>query len=231
MDRYTLTLSKAQIEQQSGVQISDNYSSRYNAAPTQELHIILDEQPEKTSVLFWGNTPDWSKKKSLSQNQFMSDSGKIGQGGALEKIVSAHRCLVPADGFYIWKSISKKGRVPYRVTKSDKSLFYFLGHWEEYENEKGQEIKAFKMISSPAPASLSSIADDVPLIIEPDEGLDWFEVDDVSAYLNTLRTAMGKVSFDYYPVSPKIESAENDSEDLINHVAPSDQFGNYTLFD
>ncbi len=229
-ERYTITAKAEEIKKRFDVAVPSSYSSRYNAAPTQILPIITNESPEGLSFFYWGLIPSWSKNNSISQKLINARGETLGEKASFKTALKHRRCLVIADGFYEWKAIGKKTKVPYRIKLVNDELFSFAGLWEEFEDDQGEMMHTFTIVTTEANQTISQIHDRMPVIFKKDQEKLWLD-DSLTAeeHLELLKPVSSDL-VKMYSVSPQVNNVRNDYADLIRHTPPADQFGNYTLF-
>ncbi|MDQ3393586.1 MAG: SOS response-associated peptidase [Bacteroidota bacterium] len=226
--RYSLTAKAETLAQRFNIEVGENYHARYNAAPSQILPIITSENPEGFSLFFWGVVPEWSKNKAISPKFYNVRAEMIKEKTSLRNALQSRRCIIPADGFFEWKSISKKSKVPYRVTLQNKEIFAFAGLWEEYENESSEMVHTFTIITAAATAAMSELSDRMPVILSPEAEKVWLnESSGIEDLINVLHPAE---NIDFHTVSALVNSEQNDRPEVIRPAPAIDQFGNYTLF-
>ena len=230
IERYTIASSQQQIEERFGVSFPDSFQPRFNAAPTQALPIItLGNAIIKQ--FYWGTEPHLSKNKRIASKLINAPVNQLTEKHFYKNALKSRRCLVLADGFYVWKSISKKGQVPYRVALESKSLFAMAGLWETYENMEGARLGTFALITQPAPVSIQKITADIPVILDSSNEQTWLQstlgIEECLALLNKSSPP----NFTSYAVSPFVNNLANDGANLLSPAPPADQFGNYSLFD
>ena len=229
--RYSICLNKEALEKRYSVKTSDDYHPRYNAAPSQLLPVISNTNPDSISYFYWGQIPDWSKNKTISEKLIHANIELTGQKMSFRRNVETRRCLVPADGFYIWKSLGRKSKIPYRVILNSGEAFSFAGIWEEYDDENDQAVTTFKIITTNANQVVGEIQDFMPVLLTAEKERIWLDnhtaVDDLLA----LAVTYPGEKMTKFTVSPKINSAEIDNPSLIQAAPAADQFGNYSLFD
>ncbi|MFZ9981739.1 MAG: SOS response-associated peptidase [Cyclobacteriaceae bacterium] len=229
INRYTITSDGEALSDRFSAEISSHYKPRYNAAPSQLLPVLTSDQPEGFSWFYWGLSPDRSRNKAISERIINRSAEDLIKKTAYLKSLAAHRCLIPADGFYFWKQVGKKTHVPYRALMQEKSVFGIAGLWEEFETEKGEIHHTFAMITCAAPQGLSGIIERVPLILTETEEKIWLK-SPYESEVKKLLTEFRDWNFDYYSVSPAIEQEARDLPSMLLHTPPADQFGNLTLF-
>ena len=229
--RYSISLSKDALEKRYSVKATTDYRPRYNAAPSQLLPVIANTAPETISYFYWGQIPDWSKNKTISEKLIHANIELMGQKISFKRNVETRRCLVPADGFYIWKSLGRKSKIPFRVILNSGEAFSFAGIWEEYQDENDLNVVTFKILTTAANPVVGEIQNFMPVMLTSENEKSWLNnqlsVEELLAMLDTYPgDKMTK-----FTVSPKINSAEIDEPSLLQAAPAADQFGNYSLFD
>lgn len=229
--RYTIVTKAEEIKARFNVDVPDVYKPRYNAAPTQILPVITNEHPEGLSFFHWGLIPSWSKNKSVSQKLINARMETLQEKATFKYALQKRRCLIPADGFYEWKASGKKTKIPYRIQLTNSELFSFAGLWEEYEDDNGENVHTFTIITTAANTTLSKIHDRMPVIMTQENEKIW--LDDKASNDDHMKILLpyDADKMVMHPVSPKVNNVNNDNPELIIPTPPADQFGNYTLFD
>lgn len=228
--RYTLVKPAKEISERFGVEVGKQYQPRYNAAPTQLMPVITADASEGLSWFHWGLVPAWSKDKAVSQKLINARAETIDEKASFRNALKRRRCLVPADGFYEWKSVGKKSRVPYRITLLQEELFAFAGLWEEYEDDEGQMIHTFTIITTEANPALQSLHGRMPVILSKKAEKDWLNLQLEQEELKALLTPYPASKTRLYTVSSQVNNASQDAPSMIAPAPAADQFGNYTLF-
>jgi putative SOS response-associated peptidase YedK len=231
IDRYSIGASKAKINERFHSEVLDNYAPNYNASPTQLLPVIMHSSPQGVSTFYWGNLPRWSKNKALAEKIINVHAETILEKAALKRGMMKSRCLIPADGFYAWKKVGKKTTIPYRFVLTDSDLFSFAGIWEEFEDEDGNELHTFSMITTTANELVASVQERMPAILTQATEKIWMDPESSESALMNLLQPYPADKMNYYPVSPRILDISVNVPSLIIPTPPADQFGNLTLFD
>lgn len=99
--------------------------------------------------------------------------------GVLEKKTfresMAHgRCVIPAKGFYEWSTQKEK----YRFTRSDSPVLFMAGCFRQFGG-----TDRFVILTTAANASVSSVHDRMPLVLERQEVEDWILDDACVEYI------------------------------------------------
>lgn len=228
IDRYSLAADADQLQAFFSVDPHGLGKPRYNAAPAQLLPVITLGSPG-LSHFYWGTAPEWSKNKPIGEKIINTRREQIVERPTIKKQMMKQRCIVPSDGFYGWKRIGKKTAVPYRFELKPKGLFAIAGTWDEYDDEEGNMIYTFVMITVPSMGISAGVNERMPAILTEDERAVWMNAESTEEQLlECLHPFDGKLEM--FSVSPKIADVKADDATMIIPAPPADQFGNLTLF-
>ena len=99
----------------------------YNIAPAQEVAAILTKDGNRLlQRLRWGLVFSGSSRNTPAPINARMESLRDKPG--FRRLLTACRCLIPADGFYEWqKTADHHSGTPYRFTLKDNELFAFAG--------------------------------------------------------------------------------------------------------
>ncbi|MEM7550828.1 MAG: SOS response-associated peptidase family protein [Bacteroidota bacterium] len=223
MNRYSLSIPKKDFSDFFKIEPEVNYKARYNIAPTQEC-LVIDQNGSLVSDFFWGNTPEWANGKTLSQKQIGIDIQK-----ADSILKRSKKCIIPADGFYLWKLIGKNEKIPFRFTQKTYEPFALAAIQESYENNSENMITIFRILFDTNHPENEYYKSSFPLIITLDKLEDWLNSD--ASSIQKFAEVSRSLQYESYSVTPQIENAQLDNPQLIHHIPPANQKGNYTLFD
>ncbi len=228
--RYSLGKRKIELEERFQAEMLTDFNPRYNIAPTQLLPVITSASPKGFSFFYWGITPDFGNNRPVSQKLINAKSETINDKVSLKNAFQKRRCIIPADGFFEWKTLGKKTRIPYRFALRDEEVFSFAGIWDEYESVGGEIKHTFLLLTTSPNETVAEVHDRMPVILSREMEKVWL---DSYAKEDDLMKALRPLSPDLmisYTVSPLVNSIQNDSPALIRRTSPMDQHGNYTLF-
>ena len=212
--RFTVTADAEELEERFGARVDKNqYNKRYNAAPSQQLPVITNSDQENVQFLKWGLIPFWAKEEKIGYRLINARAETITEKPSFKYAVQERRCLVLADGYYEWMKTAE-GKVPYRITLNDASLFAFAGIWEEWEAEDGRDVKSFSIITVPASDAIRDIHDRMPAILTPEEENNWIREMPTTETEKMLKSYNGELTS--IRVSNLVNSPKNDSEKVLN---------------
>ncbi|HEX8059617.1 MAG TPA: SOS response-associated peptidase [Cyclobacteriaceae bacterium] len=228
IDRYSLTAAADKVGSFFSIDPHGLEIPFYSAAPAHLLPVVTLGSPG-LSHFYWGTAPEWSKNKPIGEKIINIHAEQIGERPTLRKQLKKSRCIIPADGFYGWKKIGKKSAVPYRFELKPRAVFSIAGVWDEYDDEEGNMIHTFMMITVPSTESVAEISERMPAIMTQDETAVWMNSDSTEEQLLSCLHA-SEWKFESFSVSPRIADPNANDATMIIPVPPADQFGNLTLF-
>ena len=228
--RYSISVSASSLAERFKIDVPEAYRPRYNASPTQILPVITNENPDGVSFFYWGLIPKWAKNKAISTKLYNTKTETLLEKASSSKSLQLRRCLIPADGFFDWKNVSKKRKVPYRFVVQKPEIFAFAGLWEEYEDEEEGMVYTFSIITTGANRITSEMNSSMPAILSQANEKKWLD-NSLSAeeWMNMLQPFPND-QMSSFTVSSLINNPENDRPEILKPAPAADQFGNYTLF-
>lgn len=221
--RFTLTV--AELEAYFGPFEGTPMPPRYNIAPTQEVAVIRQLEGKRLlAPMRWGLIPAWAKAAKGGPSLINARADTVAEKPAFRSAFKLRRCLVPADGFFEWRTEGKK-KVPVYFKMRDGRPFAFAGLWEHWHGAEG-DINSFTLITTEPNSVVAPVHDRMPVILPPDQYDRWLdpELRDPAALQPLLRPYPGEAMMGY-PVSTRVNKPIDDDPSLLE---PEGQLG---LFD
>jgi putative SOS response-associated peptidase YedK len=173
--RYTIALPAIDIAALLDLLTPDfDFEPRYNAAPTQRLPVVSNDAPRRLQSYRWGLVPAWAKDPSIGNKLINARAETLAEKPAFRTALAQRRCLVPATGFYEWKS-GPLGKVPQHIRLASGGLMTFAGLWESWKDGEGREIRSFALITTTPNALMAPIHDRMPVVIAPEDRERWLQ--------------------------------------------------------
>jgi len=215
--RYRLSRRKQILEEYfASVSGEEEWSPRFNIAPTQSVPVIRQNSKEpvrELSLVRWGLIPSWAKDPSAAAKMINARSETAGTKPAFRDALKYRRCLIPADGFYEWQRTGK-AKQPYCFEVNDGQLFAFAGIWDRWRDGSGRTVETCSILTTTPNAVTSTVHDRMPVILDPD-GYDlWLDpgMKDVSVVSELLKPYDARL-MRCYLVSTRVNSVANDDEE------------------
>jgi putative SOS response-associated peptidase YedK len=222
--RYRLSRRKQIIADNfDSTPFDDDWSPRYNIAPTQPVPVIRQHpnEPERVmSLMKWGLIPLWAKDVSVAARMINARSETAHTLPAFRDPMKFRRCLVPADGFYEWQKTGK-AKQPFCFEVNDCELFAFAGLWDRWKDSNGQWIKSCSILTTTPNAVTAAIHDRMPVILNRDDYELWLDpgMKDAVTVAELLRPFDARI-MRCYPVSHRVNQVQNDDAECARAVAP-----------
>jgi putative SOS response-associated peptidase YedK len=221
--RFKLSRRKQIIEQyfDTAADWQDDWSPRYNIAPTQPVPVIRQNPKEpirQISQMRWGLIPNWAKVPSIAASTINARSETAATKPAFHDPLKFRRCLIPADGFYEWKRTGT-AKQPYCFEVNEGELFAFAGLWDGWKDASGQWIKTCSILTTVPNAVTANIHDRMPVILDRESYDLWLDpgMQDVAAISELLKPYDPRL-MRCCPVSTRINNVANDDEECSRPV-------------
>ena len=218
--RYSLTRRQQEISERFGLdQILGEFAPRFNISPTQNVPVILQVDGKKTMEAFqWGLVPSWVKDLKAAKPMINARSETLIEKPSFKSSLIKRRCLVPADGFYEWKT-SGKSKTPMFIHCTDDRLFAFAGIYAERKNEDGTKMRSFSIITCAANDTVSPVHDRMPVILPPELESRWLdpELQDPTELVQILNPFPNEL-ITMHQVSRDVNSAKTDAAHMVEPI-------------
>jgi putative SOS response-associated peptidase YedK len=192
--------------------------NRFNAAPSQLLPVITNQDPDQVQYFSWGLVPHWAKEKNYKHKSINARAETLTEKPMFRQLVNQKRCLVPSDSFYEWRA-TPTGKQPYRILLKDEGLFCFAGLWDEWADpETGEVLDTFTIITTEANALMRALHERMPVLLHPEEEAEWLSSEQANEHLLSLLKPYPSEEMKAYPVSPLVNSPANDSPEVLEPV-------------
>jgi putative SOS response-associated peptidase YedK len=189
---------------------------RYNIAPTQQIAVI--HQVDDTFVMTdmkWGLVPSWSKTPSTTYATFNARAETLAEKPVFRSAFKHRRCLIPASGFYEWKT-EDKHKFPFYFTLESGDEMAFAGLWEQWTGADGAMLNTCTIIVGTANALVGEVHDRMACILRPDDFKDWLNPKENSNFLSAmLANPYPAALMKCWPVSTTVNSSRSEGHQLI----------------
>lgn len=171
---FALKAPPAKLASYFGLDEVADFAPRYNIPPGTDIPVIR-QSPEHRRVLHllrWGLVPHWSKDPSVGAKLNNARGESVAEQPSFRDAFKRRRCLIPADGFYEWKTEGKI-KLPYYISLKSGEPMAMGGLWESWK-PPADEIQSLvrpydaeAMQAWPVDRRVSKAADDDARLIEP----------------------------------------------------------------
>lgn len=185
--RYTLHANPEVVALQFGLDEVLAFEPRYNIAPAANVLLVRNK---RATLAHWGLRRKFANLRAETLAQKFPDPYRDG------------RALVPASGFFEWKSTGRQ-KQPFYFFPSDGALLALAAIYEQ---------GTFTLITTEPNATMRNVHDRMPVIIARKDYGAWFEGED------GLLGPAPDDALNAHPVATAVNQAANDSPRLLEPV-------------
>ncbi len=213
-----------------------DYEPDWNIAPTKPVRTVVnrplraaDGTPATTPtrqlrVMSWGLVPSWAKDRKTQGRMFNARVESVADKPAFRTAYAKRRCLVPADGWYEWRTIDGPDgpvKQPMYMTPPDGHSIAFAGLYEFRRDGQAPTLSTCTIITTPSVGALAEIHDRMPLVLPRSGWARWLDpqVSDPAELLAGWDEAAGE-QLELRPVSSVVNSVDNNGAELIEFAEP-----------
>lgn len=214
--RYSIGTPLATLRKRYGAVIPKKQKPIFNAGGKKPLPIITRDSRQEFKLFNWGIVPSNSHDAKIADKLL---NVRIETMKAKQPFCDLldNRCLVPADGFYVWNEKDENNR-PYRVILPHNETFSILGLFHEWgEDDDVSIVKTFAMLSCEASGSIKKYQERMPLIIPKHLENDWLIGKNTDALIEQAVKFTQALNFEVFEVSGLINDEKNNSAKLIQN--------------
>lgn len=146
-----------------------NLQAHYNVAPTDTVEVVrpADTGANHLVPMRWGLVPWWWKKALKDvPAAFNARAETIADKPMFRDSFKHRRCIVPASGYYEWKSTAS-GKQPYLISAADGGVLSIAGLWDKWRNrETGETVISCTIIVTDANPFTRDIHDRMPALLD-----------------------------------------------------------------
>jgi putative SOS response-associated peptidase YedK len=214
------------------VSADDLPAPSYNIAPTASAAIVLDSAKtdpptRRLESARWGLVPAWAKDVKIGARAFNARSEELEDKPMFRKALEKRRAIVPATGYYEWKTTAD-GKIPHFIHPADDDPMFFAGLYEWWKNpdvaddDPARWLLSFTILTRDSIGRLGSIHDRMPLFMDPDHADAWLDpdTDNVRDVLDAAIDAAPAVAetLEDHVVSKAVGNVRNNDPGLIAPV-------------
>jgi putative SOS response-associated peptidase YedK len=192
---------------------------RYNIAPGQLVPVMIDREGRRLTLMRWGLIPHWAKDAKTADKMINARLETLTQRPAYRQLLAANRCLVPASGFYEWRT-ECRAKTPYYIHPAEDAFVGLAGLFDTWTDPTGEAIPTFTIITREATDVVAHLHHRMPVVLAKDDEHAWLdpELTAPAQVLAILSRSTG-VPLNAYPVSRMVNTATVEGKALIQPVA------------
>jgi putative SOS response-associated peptidase YedK len=213
--RYALHAHPDVVALQFGLAEPPSFQPRYNISPGGEILVVRVAQNARVAqACRWGLVPHWAKDPSIGNKLANARAETLDEKPAFRDAFRRWRCLVPASGYYEWKTVAGM-KQPWYLAPTAGELFALAGLTALWHGPQ-RRVRSVSLITTAANELTASIHDRMPVIVAPE---------DYEAWLDPSNTGLGSLKRMVHPypaqrmrahaVSPRVNKPDLDDAALL----------------
>jgi putative SOS response-associated peptidase YedK len=191
---------------------------RYNIAPGTMVPVIVATEEKRLVLMRWGLIPHWAKDEKTAYKMINARVETLTTRPAYRGLLSSHRCVVPASGFYEWKA-EGRGKIPYFIHPSHEEFVAFAGLYDVWRPAGTEtEISTFTIVTTEADTVVGRVHNRMPVMLRRELEDAWLDPDRPAAAALEILRASRSVPVEAYPVSTRVNRPSIDDASLIEPI-------------
>jgi len=193
-----------------------SYEPKYNITPGQNVPVIIKDEGERKCVIMrWGLVPQWSNDPLIGFQMINARAETVAQKPDFKNSLRKRRCIVPCSGFYEWKKIDKKTKIPYYIKPENDNFFAFAGLWDTW-NKDGGDLTTFAIITTTPNELIEPIHDRMAVILSKEDEQTWLDPNNQNPdELVSLLKPCSSENMEAYEISTFVNNANNEGPECI----------------
>jgi hypothetical protein len=197
--------------------VSPEWNARYNITPSSKIVIVRQDAAQgRVAALFkWGLIPGWAKDPAIGNKLANARGETVDEKPSFRNAFKRSRCLIPASGFYEWKTVAGR-KQPYYMHPVGAPLFAIAGISERWQGPEGV-VETCAIITTGPNGVMRDIHDRMPVILAAEHHDAWLDPANQSvASLKQLIKPCADSTMAAYAVSTRVNAPKHDDAGLID---------------
>jgi putative SOS response-associated peptidase YedK len=232
--RYTLTSQTDLVEELALARgeptdaASEWWRPRWNIAPTQPAPVVIQNRDgaRVLELMKWGLVPHWADSPAGGAKMINARVEGILTKPAFRDVIRRRRCLVPADGFFEWRTVAGK-RQPLYIHPEPRHLITFAGvysRWRSKDPSDPQEVDTYSILTVPAGPLVRPVHDRMPMVLPAEHRAAWLDrgLVEPDAIEGLLAAAGALDGWVMAPVTMRVNKPDNDDPSCLDPPQPGE---------
>ena len=198
---------------------------RFNVAPTDPVPLLVREDGLLTlHSARWGLIPGWWREEKPPKLSFNARVEESATKPMWRDAMRFGRCLVPAEGWYEWRTDEHldpatgeivKSKQPFYVRRRDGRLLCFAGLASRRSGKEPQI--SCSILTGPSAGPIAALHDRMPIALAQEVQEEWLNpaLKDAAQASALARESARLEELVHYPVRKLVNSTRNDGPELI----------------
>ncbi|TSI12424.1 SOS response-associated peptidase [Brevibacterium aurantiacum] len=179
--RYTLDVSSAELGRMLEADVAAEWTASWNIKPTQRVPAFFEtitddgEITRKGEIARWSLLPPWAESTKLKFPTFNARSEGPASKNTWRGPIKHSRAILPATGYYEWKTEGKTKTPNYIHLPDDPLLFAGLYSWWRPKGSDDAWTLTTTIVTRPSTGDVAELHDRAPVILPPDFVDEWVD--------------------------------------------------------
>ncbi len=204
--RFTLNGIPRKLAEYFELSVDLDFTSSWNIAPSSQIYsIVANEKGSRhLRTMRWGLIPSWAKDETIGSKLINARSETVAEKPSFRSAFKYRRCLIPASGFYEWKT--EKGiKQPWYISPMSGEPMAFAGLWETWNPKEGEGIQSCCIITIASNSFMEQIHNRMPVILNPEHWSLWLsQQEHLPDKLLPLMCSQNSKSMQVWPVTREL---------------------------
>ena len=221
--RYSLHANPGVIALAFKLGVAIDWSARYNITPSSRIVIVREDAAagRVAALIKWGLIPGWAKDPTIGNKLANARGETVDEKPSFRNAFKRSRCLIPASGFYEWKTVAGR-KQPYYMHPVGAPLFAIAGITERWQGPEGV-VETCAIITTGPNGVMRNIHDRMPVILSDEDHDAWLDPRNQSiASLKQLIKPCADSTMTAHAVSTRVNAPKNDDAGLIDPLDTGD---------
>ena len=199
-------------------QRDDYFEPDYNISPGTRVPVVFREDGQRRVFDFrWGMIPEDASAENEGRENLNIPVEAL-EEEKYKDLFENNRCLVPANGFYKWKTGEKKS-TPFYIRLLSNKLMGMAGLYTVWQSQSGRSVYSFSLLTTEANALVQPVDNRMPVILRPEDYSRWLgEVEPEPMTDSDLLTPFDLTEMAVNRVSEDVNDPDNNRPDLIQPI-------------
>jgi putative SOS response-associated peptidase YedK len=209
-------------------------AARTNIAPHSRIAVVTQDratrnpgtQKQEAGARYlegysWGFIPFWATPEDAEHRLPFARSETLPHKPAFRRSFLQRRCLIPANGFFLFKKRDGK-TFPLYVHPKENEFCAFAGIWDEWVSPAGLPVRTVALITTEANRRLAPLGQRMPAILRAQDENDWLDPAHQNAeeLQHLLQPAPAK-SLEIFAVTPRVEFENFNQREAVHPLENS----------
>lgn len=217
--RYALKCIDMQGQTRLVVDAEIWFPSHFNIAPASKNPVIIATPTgNRLRIMRWGLLPHGTAQHRAASLVANARSESLAEKPLFRDLLAGRRCIVPASGFYEWKSEGTR-KVPFYIRRKDRRLLLFAGLYDDGQDPAGEPQEAYTIITTEPNGLMAPIHDRMPAILSEEGVQRWLASGPLPPEaVKEILAPCDPDLIEAYPVPSRVNKPAEDDEQLTEPV-------------